>query len=43
MQVEKVLNESKANATSTKKSSGGSLASEKQKNIAQEERMLEPA
>jgi len=41
MRVEKVLNESKAkNATTTKKSGEGSSASEKQKNIAQEERML---
>jgi len=40
MRVEKILNESKAkNATTAKKSSGGSLASKKQKNITQEERM----
>ena len=44
MRVEKVLNEGKTkNATTTKKSSGGSLAFEKQKNIAQGERMLELA
>ena len=44
MRVEKVLNESKAkNATTTKKSGEGSSASEKQKNIAQEEQLLEPA
>lgn len=44
MRVEKILNESKAKtATTTKKSSGWSSASEKQKNIAQGERMLEPA
>jgi len=40
MRVEKVLNESKAkNTTIIKKSSGGSLASKKQKNVTQGEQM----